>query len=104
MERLPPTPPAPRPVGGALLSRLARAWTGRSKMLVFEGAYHGANDIGVTSLFPAHPPDFPERCADVRNRAQGPGAEHAVEAILLERQFLRRDADDLDGVSEAPLE
>ena len=32
--------------------RLARAFTGRPKILKFEGAYHGANEAGVTSLFP----------------------------------------------------
>ncbi len=40
--------------------RLARAFTGRDKILKFEGAYHGANEIGVTSLFPSAPPRFPE--------------------------------------------
>lgn len=39
--------------------RLARAFTGRTKILKFEGAYHGANEIGVTSLFPGNPPPFP---------------------------------------------
>ena len=39
--------------------RLARAFTGRTKILKFEGAYHGANEIGVTSLFPAAPPNYP---------------------------------------------
>ncbi len=39
--------------------RLARAYTGRSKVLRFEGAYHGAHDIGVTSLFPSGDTDFP---------------------------------------------
>jgi glutamate-1-semialdehyde 2,1-aminomutase len=32
--------------------RLARAFTGRRMILKFEGAYHGANEVGVTSLFP----------------------------------------------------
>jgi glutamate-1-semialdehyde 2,1-aminomutase len=40
--------------------RLARAHTGKPKILKFEGAYHGANEVGVTSLFPSDPPDFPE--------------------------------------------
>ena len=39
--------------------RLARAVTGRPKILKFEGAYHGANEVGVTSLFTSDPPDFP---------------------------------------------
>ena len=40
--------------------RLARAVTGKPKILKFEGAYHGANDVGVTSLFPTQLRDFPE--------------------------------------------
>ena len=40
--------------------RLARAFTGRPIILKFEGAYHGANEIGVTSLFPTEFKDFPE--------------------------------------------
>ncbi len=40
--------------------RLARAFTHRPKILKFEGAYHGANEIGVTSLFPSDPPPFPQ--------------------------------------------
>lgn len=40
--------------------RLARAWTGRPRVLKFEGAYHGASETGVTSLFPSGTLDFPE--------------------------------------------
>ncbi|MDH3792174.1 MAG: aminotransferase class III-fold pyridoxal phosphate-dependent enzyme [Rhodospirillales bacterium] len=40
--------------------RLARAFTGRPKVLKFEGAYHGANEAGVTSLFPNRNLAFPE--------------------------------------------
>lgn len=40
--------------------RLARAATGRRKILKFEGAYHGANMAGVTSLFPHQLKAFPE--------------------------------------------
>jgi glutamate-1-semialdehyde 2,1-aminomutase len=39
--------------------RLARAFTGKPLILKFEGAYHGANEIGVTSLFPQALKDFP---------------------------------------------
>lgn len=39
--------------------RLARAVTGRPKILKFEGAYHGANEIGVTSLFPWREANYP---------------------------------------------
>lgn len=40
--------------------RLARAFTGRDKILKFEGAYHGANEVGVASLFPTRPANYPE--------------------------------------------
>lgn len=39
--------------------RLARAATDRSVVLRFEGAYHGAHDVGVTSLFPSSDKEFP---------------------------------------------
>jgi glutamate-1-semialdehyde 2,1-aminomutase len=39
--------------------RLARAFSRRGKVLKFEGAYHGAHDVGVTSLFPKSQVDFP---------------------------------------------
>ncbi|MDX2131421.1 MAG: aminotransferase class III-fold pyridoxal phosphate-dependent enzyme [Planctomycetota bacterium] len=39
--------------------RLARAFTGRRLALKFEGAYHGSNDEGVTSLFPSGTTAFP---------------------------------------------
>jgi glutamate-1-semialdehyde 2,1-aminomutase len=40
--------------------RLARAFAGKPKLLKFEGAYHGANEAGVTSLFPSKNLDFPQ--------------------------------------------
>lgn len=39
--------------------RIARAHTGRERILKFEGAYHGSNDLGVTSLFPDRLNAFP---------------------------------------------
>jgi glutamate-1-semialdehyde 2,1-aminomutase len=40
--------------------RLARAFTGRPRVLRFEGAYHGAHDVGVTSLFPPAAVPYPK--------------------------------------------
>ena len=40
--------------------RLARAFSGKPKILKFEGAYHGANEAGVTSLFPSRQLAFPQ--------------------------------------------
>lgn len=39
--------------------RLARAFTRKDTVLKFEGAYHGSNDEGVTSLFPSGETPFP---------------------------------------------
>ena len=39
--------------------RLARAFTGKRLVIKFEGAYHGAHDVGVTSLFPQKQLPFP---------------------------------------------
>jgi glutamate-1-semialdehyde 2,1-aminomutase len=39
--------------------RFAKAYTGRPKVLKFEGAYHGAHDVGVMSLFPHKLLPFP---------------------------------------------
>jgi glutamate-1-semialdehyde 2,1-aminomutase len=40
--------------------QFARAFTGREKILKFEGAYHGANEFGTVSLFPQKLVDFPK--------------------------------------------
>lgn len=40
--------------------RLARAFSGKPKLLKFEGAYHGANEAGVTSLFPSRDLPYPQ--------------------------------------------
>ena len=52
--------------------RLARAHTGRPKILKFEGAYHGANDVGTVSLFPQRLLDFPR--GEPTSAGMGPGA------------------------------
>jgi len=48
------------PEATAYAVRLARASTGRAKVLKFEGAYHGGNEIGTVSLFPTRLLDFPQ--------------------------------------------
>ncbi|MSQ48669.1 MAG: aminotransferase class III-fold pyridoxal phosphate-dependent enzyme [Deltaproteobacteria bacterium] len=44
--------------------RLARAFTGRDKVLKFEGGWHGGHDLGQLSGAPAEPPPFPEAVPD----------------------------------------
>ncbi len=44
--------------------RLARAFTGRDKILKFEGGYHGMSDTSLMSLAPKQPGNFPQPVAD----------------------------------------
>lgn len=39
--------------------RIARAYTGRTKILKFEGGFHGVHDYALMSAFPPEPSDFP---------------------------------------------
>ena len=40
--------------------RLARAASGKSRILKFEGAYHGSHEVGTTSCFAKHLYDWPQ--------------------------------------------
>jgi glutamate-1-semialdehyde 2,1-aminomutase len=87
--------------------RLARAFTGRPKVLKFEGAYHGSHDVGVTSLFPSDPPEFPQ--AAVSSAGAEPGAESStlvapfndLEAV---REILERYGHEIACVIVEPLQ
>ncbi|MFQ5566465.1 MAG: aspartate aminotransferase family protein [Paracoccaceae bacterium] len=48
----------------AYAMRLARAFTGRDKVMKFEGAYHGNHDYALVSTFPAAPGNYPDGQAD----------------------------------------
>jgi len=48
----------------AYAMRLARAFTGRDKILKFEGAYHGNHDYAMVSTFPKETAYYPEGVAD----------------------------------------
>ena len=48
----------------AYAMRLARAFTGREKVLKFEGAYHGNHDYALVSTFPAASGNYPQGQAD----------------------------------------
>lgn len=87
--------------------RLARAFTGKRLILKFEGAYHGANDIGVTSLFPDRMLAFP---APDPSSAGIPPA--TVDDILvapyndmaLTRQVIAEHSEELAAVIVEPLQ
>ena len=48
----------------AYAMRLARAYTGREKVLKFEGAYHGNHDYAIVSTFPKQTGEYPHGVAD----------------------------------------
>ena len=48
----------------AYAMRLARAFTGRSKILKFEGAYHGNHDYAIVSTFPKATGNYPQGAPD----------------------------------------
>lgn len=86
--------------------RIARAATGREKILKFEGAYHGANDLGVTSLFPDKLRPFPGSQRSCHGTTQ-----HAADQILVApfndlettAKILREHADELAAVIVEPF-
>ncbi|HMO83639.1 MAG TPA: aminotransferase class III-fold pyridoxal phosphate-dependent enzyme [Lacipirellulaceae bacterium] len=87
--------------------RLARAATRRTKVLKFEGAYHGAHDIGVASLFPPQPPDFPQ-AAPFSAGVDSFVVEHTLVAPFNDVDFattlIERCGDELAGVIVEPLQ
>jgi glutamate-1-semialdehyde 2,1-aminomutase len=86
--------------------RLARAFTGKAKILKFEGAYHGANEAGVTSLFPHRRLNFPEP------ELTSAGTPMARELLLVApfndleaaRSIVGEHAGELAGVIVEPLQ
>ena len=55
-------PPARTAVAFAV--RMARAFTGRRKVLRFEGGWHGVSDFGLHGARPPRPSDYPRASAD----------------------------------------
>jgi glutamate-1-semialdehyde 2,1-aminomutase len=87
--------------------RLARAFSGRPKVLKFEGAYHGAHDAGVASLFPG------ATAASPRPVMTSAGTEPSAADNLMVAPFnnlyataalIRQHRDELAGVIVEPLQ
>lgn len=87
--------------------RLARAFRKRSKILKFEGGYHGMSDWGLMSLAPKRPGNFPQPTPD------SAGIPHSVEDEMLIAPFndidtvaslLREHGEELAGVIVEPLQ
>ena len=77
----------------AFAMRLARAYTGREKILKFEGGYHGYSDYGLMSLAPKHPGNSMVPIPD------SPGIPTAVRDTVLVAPF--NDADAVESLIKA---
>ena len=67
--------------------RLARAFTGRDKVMKFEGAYHGAHDYSAISTFGGGTTDMPHIANFPRGVADGAGIPQAVQDTVLVAPF-----------------
>ncbi len=85
--------------------RVAQAATGRSKVLKFEGAYHGQHPVGVASMLNGRPSALP------RPDPSGTGASWVDDGVLVApfndlestRQILEQHAGDLAAVIVEPV-
>ena len=86
--------------------RLARATTSRNKILKFEGAYHGADETGVTSLFPHRAPDYPH--PELTSAGTPAMREYLLVApynnLAETRRIITENAAELAGVIIEPLQ
>ena len=87
--------------------RLARAYTGRDKILKFEGGFHGMSDYGLMSLTPKATSNFPRPLAD------SAGIPKSVEDEVLVAPYndletvaslIREYRDELAGIMVEPLQ
>jgi len=74
----------------AYAMRIARAVTGRPKILKFEGAYHGNHDYAAFSQFPERPANYPMATADIG------GVPTALQDTMLVAPY--NDLETLDSV------
>lgn len=87
--------------------RIARAVTGRSKILKFEGAYHGNHDYASFSQFPTHAANYPSATSDIG------GVPEALEDTMLVAPYndlatvesiLAEHADDIAAIFVEPVQ
>ena len=86
--------------------RLARGFTGRNKVLKFEGAYHGAHEISLASFLPQKLLDFPHPESTSAGGTDPEG--HVLVApyndLETTEAIIERHKDDLAAVLVEPLQ
>ncbi len=87
--------------------RIARAWTGRNKLLKFEGAWHGMHDYGLWGTVPSNPSDYPHANPDSVGVPSETGDTVLVTPFNETEQavaMIEKNAKDLAAVMVEPLQ
>jgi glutamate-1-semialdehyde 2,1-aminomutase len=87
--------------------RIARAWTGRNKVLKFEGAWHGMHDYGLWGTVPSHPSAYPHAQPDSVGVPRETGATVLVTPFNEPQravQMIEQHAHELAAVMVEPLQ
>jgi glutamate-1-semialdehyde 2,1-aminomutase len=87
--------------------RIARGYTSRPAILRFEGGYHGAHDIGVTSLFPRDDFPFPRpnpSCAGVSAGTQADILVAPFNDLAQTTAIVEQHAERIAGIVVEPLQ
>ena len=87
--------------------RIARAFTGRNKVLKFEGAWHGMHDYGLWGTVPTRAVRLPARAARLGRRAAADRRHRAGRAVQRDGRavaMIERHAHELAAVIVEPLQ
>ncbi|MBM4340451.1 MAG: aminotransferase class III-fold pyridoxal phosphate-dependent enzyme [Deltaproteobacteria bacterium] len=87
--------------------RFARAFSRKTKVVKFEGAYHGAHDIGVTSLFPQSLLPFPKpepTSAGISRQVQDEILIAPYNDLKTTQQLIEQNEDEIACVIMEPLQ
>ena len=91
----------------AYAMRIARAFTGREKILKFEGAYHGNHDYAAFSQFPTGPANYPQASSD-SGGVPAPLKDTMLIApyndLMVVEEIVRSQRDDLAAIIVEPVQ
>ena len=91
----------------AFAVRMARAFTGRRKVLRFEGGWHGVSDFALHGARPPHPSHYPAATADAAGLPESLAGEILLAPFNdaeLARQIIEQHGDELAAVCVEPLQ
>ena len=91
----------------AYAMRLARAFSGRPKILKFEGGYHGMSDYGLMSLWPSRPGNAEHAIPDSAGIPESVQAEMLVAPyndLAAAEQLIHAHRDEIGGVIVEPMQ